>query len=190
MKRAKYIERNCELMQEFWFAHPQLKCKLNKIYNSSFPGSVLWDFTSDSVSSIINSWSVSVRLMWDLPRQTHRKFIESLSGVHAKTMLYSRFVKFIQSITHGEKAAPIYIYEIIKNNTQTITGRNIKLILNELDKRCIEKVTIEEVKSKIRLKELPEEEMWKIHLIKELTNVKQNILFIDIDNGEDILARN
>ena len=55
IKRARYIERNCELMQEFWFAHPQLKCKLNKIYNSSFPGSVLWDLSSESVNSFINS---------------------------------------------------------------------------------------------------------------------------------------
>ena len=85
-KRAQYIERNCELMQEFWFAHPALKCKLNRIYNSSFPGSVLWDLTSDAVNSIINSWSTSIRLMWDLPRWSHKIFIEALGGMHAKTI--------------------------------------------------------------------------------------------------------
>ena len=107
IKRVKFIERNSELLQEFYFAHPELLCKLNKIYNSSFFGSVLWDLTSRNVNMIINSWSVSVRLMWDLPRQTHRKFIESLGGVHAKTMIYTRFIKFIQSIMNGEKKAPI-----------------------------------------------------------------------------------
>lgn len=58
-KIARYIARNCQLMQEFWFAHPELKCKLNKIFNSSFPGSVLWDLTSDNVSSIINRQTLS-----------------------------------------------------------------------------------------------------------------------------------
>ena len=91
---------------------------------------------------------------------------------------------------NGEKKAPIYLLEIIKSNTQTITGRNIKLILNELDKRYIENVTIEEVKNTVKIKELPKEEIWKINLIKELTNVKQNILFIDNDNGEDMFTRN
>ena len=50
IKRARYIERNCELNQEFYFVHPELKCKINGIYNSAFPGSILWDLTSDAVS--------------------------------------------------------------------------------------------------------------------------------------------
>ena len=37
-KRARFIERNCELNQEFSFAHPEVRSKLNQIYNSSFYG--------------------------------------------------------------------------------------------------------------------------------------------------------
>ena len=33
LKRARYIEKNCELNQEFMFAHPEIKSKLNHIYN-------------------------------------------------------------------------------------------------------------------------------------------------------------
>ena len=39
-KRARFIERNCELNQEFSCAHPEVKSRINRIYNSSFPGSV------------------------------------------------------------------------------------------------------------------------------------------------------
>ena len=46
-KRARYIERNCELNQEFHFAHPSVKCHLNRVYNSSFYGSSIWDLTAD-----------------------------------------------------------------------------------------------------------------------------------------------
>ena len=63
-KRARYIERNVDLNQEFPFAHPEVKCKINRIYNTSYPGSVLYDMTSDSVSQLVSSWSVSVRHMW------------------------------------------------------------------------------------------------------------------------------
>ena len=93
--------------------------------------------------------------MWELPRETHRIFIEPLGGLHAKTMLYTRFIKFIQSIMKGKKAAPIYLLELIKNNTQTITGRNIRLILNELNERSIHDIEIEDVKNKIKLKVIP-----------------------------------
>ena len=46
VKRSKFIERNCELNPKFGFAHPEIKCELNQIYNSSFSGSMLLDFTS------------------------------------------------------------------------------------------------------------------------------------------------
>ena len=88
----------------------------------------------------------------------------------------------------GKKSAPIYLLEVIKKNTQTITGRNIRLILNETEKRKIEDVTIEDIKNEIKLKTIPENETWKVNLIKELTNVKQNILYISNDNEEDFFT--
>ena len=44
VKRAKYINRNNNLMQEFHFAHPVTKFTVNKIYNTDFTGSNLSDF--------------------------------------------------------------------------------------------------------------------------------------------------
>ena len=79
--------------------------------------------------------------------------------------------------------------ELIKNNTQTITGRNIKLILNELNERSIHDVTKEDVNNKIKLKVLPQNEIWKVNTIKELTDVKQNKLFISDDNSESFFTR-
>ena len=74
-KRAQYIEKNVEIIQEFPSAHPEVKCKINRIYNSSFPGAMLYDLSSDSVTHLVNSWSVSVRHMWGLPLQAHRYLI-------------------------------------------------------------------------------------------------------------------
>ena len=62
-KRAQFIDRNCELIQEFPLAHPLVKCRINAIFNSSFHGSVLWDLTGESTKQLINSWSVAVRHM-------------------------------------------------------------------------------------------------------------------------------
>ena len=42
-KRARYIGRNNEICQEFFFSHPKSLFKLNEIYNSHFTGSPLWD---------------------------------------------------------------------------------------------------------------------------------------------------
>ena len=125
IKRAIYIGRNSELLQEFYFAHPELLCKINQIYNTSFPGSVLWDFTSRNFNMIINSWSVKVRHMWGLPFQTHRYFIEPLGGIHAQNLIYTRFIKFMQSIKKGRKSAPYYLLEKIKDNASLLNEDNI-----------------------------------------------------------------
>ena len=34
IKRAMFIERNCDIVQEFPFAHPSMKCSINRTYNS------------------------------------------------------------------------------------------------------------------------------------------------------------
>ena len=48
-RKTKYIERNCEIIQEFYFAHLEIKTKINRIYNASYSGSVLWDLGSENV---------------------------------------------------------------------------------------------------------------------------------------------
>ena len=39
VKRARYIQKNNEINQEFYFAHPRTKFHLNCVYNSHFSGS-------------------------------------------------------------------------------------------------------------------------------------------------------
>ena len=40
-KRARYIQRNNEILQEFYFANTETKCHLNNVYNMSFYGAPL-----------------------------------------------------------------------------------------------------------------------------------------------------
>ena len=51
--------------------------------NSAFPGSVLYDLFSKRASHPFNSWSVSVRQMWNLPMNFRKYVIEPFGGQHA-----------------------------------------------------------------------------------------------------------
>ena len=182
-------------MQEFYYGHPEFKCKLNAIFNSSFPGSVLWDLTSRNVNMVINSWSRSVKYMWNLPNQTHRYFIEPLGGTHVKTMLFTRFIKFLQSIKACGKPAPVYLLEKIKKNTMTITGKNIRHIAIDSNDFNILDHNPQNLKNKIKFAE--ETEMsWKVNLVKELTDVKQKRMTCGMRNeitigvGDDLFLSN
>ena len=72
IKRAKFIDRNNTLRQEFHFADPDILIRLNQIYNSDYSGSPVWDLFCHEQEMLENSFSVSIRLMLGLPRETHR----------------------------------------------------------------------------------------------------------------------
>ena len=164
IKRAGFIEKNCEILQEFPFAHPAVKCKINRIYNSSFPGSVLWDLNSRNVNQLVNSWSVATRYMWDLPRDSHRFFMEEFGGT-------------VQ-----------YLLNLTKENVLSVTGKNIREILNATGQTDIFKVNISEMKKSFKFCEIQEEDKWKTTLIKELTNVKQGSISIEGEDQERFLT--
>ena len=157
-------------------AHPHIKCRINQIYNSSFSGSVLWDLSGENTNQLINSWSVAVRHMWSLPLNSHRYFIEPLGGMHAKTMLMCRYVSFIQSIRKSARPGVIYLLQKVMNNVETVTGRNINYILRETGNDDIFKIRVGQIKKNYSFCDLPATEQWKIDFVKEVVNVKQNIL--------------
>ena len=135
---------------------------------------------------ILNTWSVSVRYMWKLPYQTHRYFIEPLGGTHLKNMLFSRFIKFLQSIEKTNKNAAVYLLNRTIYNQRTITGENANLILKEIDEENIMEVEINHMKKNLEFFKLPKNHEWKINLVKELTSMKMKILSVDFDDTRSL----
>ena len=189
IKRAMFIERNCEILQEFPFAHPAVKCKINKVYNSSFPGSVLWDLTSRNVEMLINSWSVATRFMWDLPWNSHRYLMEELGGTHAKCMLYTRYVTFMQSISKHKKFPVQFLFQLTRSNLMSVTGRNIRKILDDTGQDDILRINVNELKRKIKFSSMENENQWKVAIIKELVDVKQGGMMLENEQKEKLLSR-
>ena len=61
VKRANFIAKNCELLQEFHFAHPATKFKIIMSFNSHFTGSPTWDLFSIESIKLENSWNVNFK---------------------------------------------------------------------------------------------------------------------------------
>ena len=74
-KMATYINKVNELTQEFYFAHPMMKIRINHIFNSHFYGSALWDLFGIEALRLEKSWNVSQRIMLGSPRNSHQYFI-------------------------------------------------------------------------------------------------------------------
>ena len=167
-KRAQYIQRNNELLQEFSYACPRTKTFVNQVYNTSFHGSVLWDLTSKEAEMAYNTWSSSIRRMFGVDRRTHRYFIEPLSGrKHLKTSLNKRFVKFADTISSTKKVATRGVYQMIKYDCTSTVGKNLRSIMLQCKKLHVDQVKTKDVDGLTFKKLLPTDE-WKLGFLREL----------------------
>ena len=130
IKKASYIDKNCELLQEFMSSHPNTRFQTNVIYNSHFTGSPLWDLFSQEAKMLENTWNVSIRRMFELPYTTHRYLVEPVSGhLHLKKILIKRFLSFISDKLESQRKFYQSSNNIIQYDTRSITGSNIRKIL-------------------------------------------------------------
>ena len=91
---------------------------------------------------------IAIRILFNLPRQTHRYIIKSISeSIHVKTMLYSRFVSFCDSLCKSFKLSIRLFYNLSLNDYRTVLCTNILNISREcnverlfLNKSCVKSV--------------------------------------------------
>ena len=175
-KRAVYINKVNELSQEFYYAHPSTKVRINNIFNSYFFGSCLWDLFGSEAVRLEKSWNVSQRILLGLPRQSHRYFIEPLSGTkHIRFSLLERYIKFVKNIETSNKKVLEKALMVVKEDCRSTTGRNLRHIMklsgktnvNELELGCTKGLTYNHI---------PDGEAWKVEFAKELLEMKNGTL--------------
>ena len=179
IKRAKFIDKNNELLQEFYFAHPDSLVKINLIYNSHFTGSVLWDLFSKECIMIENAWNVSVRKMFNIPRQTHRYLIQPMTKVpHIKTILIRRFLRFTEQLERCPKRIVGDLLNLVKYNVNSVTVSNLSQIMALCNKSSIIKLEVFD-SNLVKYHPTPIEEGWRIDILRELIDTRFNCCVID-----------
>ena len=193
-KRAIFINRNNELIQEFQFAHPHTIIRTNNIFNTSMYGCVLWDLFGKEAERMEKTWNISQRLMLGLHRESHRYFIEPVSGTSQIIFhMYRRFVTFIESLLNSKKMPLRVLCHEIFNDARSTTGRNIRQLMLRLNAG-----TFKELKENIKIRpvyhEALEEDMWKIAAVKDLIDAKYDRTILpgftskEIDSIRDYLT--
>ena len=133
-----------------------------------------------------NTWNVSMRLMLDLPRETHRRLIEPVSGVrHVKFIMLKRFLSFIEQIRKSSKKATKSLLESILHDARSTTGSNLRNILLMTDKSNVRDLAPNDVDN-MEYHPLPEGEKWKLSIIKEIIENKNGNMNIDNLTEEEL----
>ena len=172
VKRARYIAKNNELLQEFSFAHYETKIKVNQIFNCHFTGGPLWDLFSDNFKSVENTFNVSVRKMLNIPRNTHKYLIEPLSkSRHIQSIIIKRFLSFTEQLKKSPKIIARKLFKTIKYDATSVSGSNLRNIMILVKKSLIDDLNPNDSDS-IKYWEAGEENKWRIEIAKELLEVQ------------------
>ena len=187
-KRAQYVAKNNELMQEFHYADPTTIAKLNNIYNTHFYGAPVWDLFSLHVQRLEKAWNISNRIMFSLPRTTHRYLIEPIScREHIIFSIWRRFLKFTKCLAHNRKSVLRNIFEIVKRDCQSITGRNLRNIMLKTD---LDVYSNEKLKPGFKInapyQPIPDSETWRIQVVKEILDVELGATTIENFSKEEL----
>ena len=127
IKSAKYISKNIEINQEFHFSHPKTKIMVNKIWNTHFTGSPLWNLFSDGSQNIEVSYNKSIKHMRNLHYAAHRCLIEPLSNEkHIKLVLIQRFISFMDQIEKSGKSALRMLKHEAMKDVRSTTGTTLE----------------------------------------------------------------
>ena len=98
--------------------------------------------------SDLKSWDISIIILLGILRNTHRYFMEQLSGTpHIMLSLYTRFLNFINSIKNSSKGILKNMLDLIKYDCQSTTGRNLRKLLLSTEKAHIEELTSDDLKT-------------------------------------------
>ena len=185
-KRAIYINKVNELTQEFHFAHPLTKVRINNIFNSYFYGSSLWDLFGKEAIQLEKSWNVSQRIMLGIPRNSHRYFIEPLSDTkHIMLSLFKRYIKFIDNIQSSSKPVLRKMISIVRCDCRSNTGRNLRKLMQIAEKTSIDDLKKDDF-DKLIYKKIPVGENWKIKLAEEIIEVKNGNVHVDNLTSDEI----
>ena len=110
--------------------------------------------------------------MFDLPLTTHRNLIEPLSGYpHLKSVLVKRFLNFTAQIEKSSKSIPKQLLTWIREDVRSTTGNNLRKIMLLTGNSFVHQVNISDA-IRIKYHPLPEDDKWRVSVIKELTDVQ------------------
>ena len=117
--------------------------------------------------------------MYNLPYATHRYFVQSVSGkVHIKNILMKRFLGFISQIERSPKKLPMKLLHLIRHDTRSTTGSNLRNIMLLLNKVTIEGIKLNDIDS-FEYSSVQPDNQWKVDMVREIIEVRGDQLKID-----------
>ena len=130
------------------------------------------------------TWNVSQRIMLGLPRQSHRYFIEPLSGArHIRFSLFERYIQFVKNIEMSDKKVLRKTLSVMRRDCRSTTGGNLRNLMKITGNTSIHDIKVGSTRGLI-YKPIPDGEDWKVNIAKDLIDMKSGRQCVDLTKEE------
>ena len=181
LKRRSFIGKFHEFRQELKNPYPIVFMTLIMIYNSHFYGSNLWNVFD--ITDVYTAWNNVLRMIFDLPRRTHRCLLEPVTEYrHLFTLLTNRFLKFYGTLFLSSKNIISNLRKIQEKDCRSNFGSNIRNICRFNDTYNIHDC----IRDSVKYFPINVSDNWRVGFLKELISVNKNNNHLDGLSSEEI----
>ena len=187
IKRAKYIDKTCEIRNTLSWADPNQILKAGDIYCGDHYGSNLWLLTSKAADSYFKSWNTFVKLSWGVPVNTHTNLVENVFArdfLSSRNQVLSRYVTFFQSLTTSPCREVRLLARIVASDKNSVTYQNIAHVTNVSEGLSPWDYSKSRISSMLTKSPILEVDQWRVTLIEKLL-IERKLKF---DSNEDTAA--
>ena len=133
------------------------------------------------------TYNRSVKVMANLPYQTHRYMIEPISGTrHMKMKILKNYLSFIQQVKKSTKHVLRQLYSLASNDVRTVTGQNLRNILLMTNKLHVDQLD-PCIVSNLEYHKMDKHETWRTNLVREILDLKHGNLVLPDGWSDDEL---
>ena len=128
-KCMAYVQQINKLVCNFSFVNKSLLYNLDNTYCTSLYCCQSLDLARLSTSSLQTAWNKCIRRIWNLPLNTHTKYLPFIcNDLKLSDHVYIRFMKMFLSMLHNNNKNVSFLAQKGKRNTVGTLGRNCNVI--------------------------------------------------------------
>jgi hypothetical protein len=127
------ITRTNFILSKFGSCDSNVRNYLFRTYCTSYYGSPLWSLCDKYIERFYCNWRKCIRRVWNVPRNTHCRFLEFLyGGKNIEIQLLSRFLNFYLGVMNSENHI-VSICAKVCVTSLSVVARNRRMLLYKLN---------------------------------------------------------
>ena len=126
--------------------------------------------TSRAAQMMEATFNRNIKITYNLPYPTHRNILPVISNVKPlRLTLARRLLSFIEKIKKSDKPVLRSILSVVECDVRTVTGRNLRSILQLCDKSTVEQLSPSDMDT---VSYYGEPDVWRIVNIREILKAR------------------